>query len=416
MKLATHYNKASIIISVAVLLISAVVYYFAINSIARNQLDDSLTEEIAEVKGYVDLNGHFPKQVDFDEDQTTILKTKQTSFSTHFFDTVYKDLKDKKTEPGRAVETLMKLNGENYIVKIVVSRESTEYLIQMIFIITLILSFISLSTLLITNKYVLNDLWCPFYSILSHVKKFNVADTQKMETVESRVDEFQELSNAVSTMSSRVTKDYQGLKAFTENASHEMMTPIAVITSKLDTLIQDERLISDQLSQITDIYSATSKLSRLNQSLLLLVKIENGLIQEDGPVNLKLVILEKVQQFQELVQGKKIEVTTNLADFEVTASKYLIDILINNLFSNAIRHNKTPGIIKINLLENILTFQNSGSENPLEQEQVFNRFYKGKSSEGTGLGLAIIKNICNKYQHKIEYLYIDGLHSFTVNF
>ncbi len=416
MKLAAHYNKASIIISISVLLISGIIYYIAINQIARNQLDDNLAEEIEEVELYIKTNHQLPKQVDFDEDLTTFTKTGLTKYPTRFFDAVYTNLKEKKAEQGRAVAALVTLNGNNYIVKIIVSRESTEYLIQVISIITLLLTVILLSILVITNKLVLNKLWQPFYNILSQVQGFQVANSARITTYQSNVEEFEQLSIAVSTMSSRVIMDYQGLKAFTENASHEMMTPIAVITSKLDTLIQDERLQSGQLSQITDIYSATNKLSRLNQSLLLLVKIENGLIQEDGVLNLKTLLLEKIQQFQEMIQNKNIDLEFEVNDLKITASKYLIDILINNLFSNAIKHNAIPGKIRISLAGRKLLFQNSGDQNPLPEELIFERFYKGRSSDGIGLGLAVIKNICSKYKYKLAYHFADQLHTFSIEF
>lgn len=416
MKLSSHYNQASIFISVSVLLISAVIYYAAINQIAKKQLDDNLTEEIAEIVSYITLNHRLPKQVDFDEDQTTFVKTNQTEFTTRYSDTSYINPKDKGREQGRAIAALVSLKGDRYIATIIVSRESTEYLIQVISIITLILTTLLLSIVVITNKYVLNGLWRPFYYILSHVQQFNVADSVRIETIKSNVDEFQELSEAVSTMSLRVSSDYQGLKAFTENASHEMMTPIAVITSKLDTLIQDERLASDQLFQITDIYSATNRLSRLNQSLLLLVKIDNDLIQDVEQLNLKPLLQEKIQQFQELIQNKNVELEHTLFDKNIIASKYLIDILINNLFSNAIRHNKIPGDIKITLTDKKLVFQNSGNPVPLQQELIFKRFYKGKSSDGIGLGLAVIKNICSKYNYGVGYQFFDNMHSFIIDF
>ncbi len=416
MKLAGHYNKASIIISISVLLISGIIYYIAINQIARDQLDNNLNEEIEEVKTYIKTNHQLPKQVDFDEDVTTFTKTGLSKYPTQFFDAVYTNLKEKKAEQGRAVAALITLNGHNYIVKIIVSREGTEYLIQVISIITLLLTIILLSILVVTNKLVLNKLWQPFYNILFQVQKFNVADSTQITTYQSNVEEFEQLSIAVSTMSSRVIVDYQGLKAFTENASHEMMTPIAVITSKLDTLIQDERLQSNQLSQITDIYSATNKLSRLNQSLLLLVKIENGLIQEDELLNLKSLLLEKIQQFQEMVQNKNIDLKFEINDLEIKASKYLVDILINNLFSNAIKHHAVPGKIRINLAGRKLLFQNSGDKNPLREELIFERFYKGRSSDGIGLGLAVIKNICSKYKYKLAYQFAGQLHTFSIEF
>jgi len=423
MKLATHYNKASIIISVSVLLVSGVIYFVTINHIARRQLDNDLTEEVTEVITYVNQNQHLPKPVDFDEDITSFVKTKLNRFDTRFFDAPYANPKEKKIEDGRAVSALIKVNGESYIVTIVESREETEYLIQIIFAITLVLTAVLLAFLIITNRFVLDGLWKPFYCLLNQVKKFNVADTHRIDPIASEVDEFAELSDAISKMSSRVTTDYQGLKAFTENASHEMMTPLAIITSKLDMLIQDEKLSSDQFAQITDIYSAASRLSRLNQSLLLLVKIDNNLLQDTERLNVKSIILEKAQQFHEIVQNKNIELGYQLDDLWINASKYLVDVLVNNLFSNAIRHNKNPGVIKIIMSAskdpgevNKLCFQNTGDSKPLNRDAIFERFYKGGTSEGTGLGLAIMKNICTLYNFELNYEYKEGMHRFSVVF
>jgi signal transduction histidine kinase len=416
MKLSAHYNKASIIVSVSVLLISGVVYYLIINHIARQQLDNDLSEEVEEVVDYVNHNQQLPKPIDFDEDVTTFVKTSAATFDTRFFDTPYNNPKEKKSEAGRAVSALIKVNGQGYIVTIVESREDTEYLIQIISAITLALTAVLLCVLIITNRFVLNGLWRPFYYLLQQVKKFNVADTAKIGTIDSTVDEFKDLSDAVAKMSSRVTTEYQGLKTFTENASHEMMTPLAVITSKLDMLIQDEKLSPDQFAQITDIYSAASRLSRLNQSLLLLVKIDNNLLKDTEKVNLKTVILDKAQQFHEMLHNKNMELVYELDDCEISASKYLIEVLINNLFSNAIRHNKNAGRIEIRLRNQKLCFQNTGDAAPLDQDAVFERFYKGRNSDGTGLGLAIMKNICTLYNFRIGYRFNLGMHCFWVEF
>lgn len=416
MKLAAHYNKASIIISVVVLLISGFVYYLIISHIARNQLDDGLREEIAEVVSYVNLNENLPKLNEFDGDQTSFVKTKLTKYDTRFFDASYLNTSEKKTEDGRAVSALIRVKNENYIATVVISRENTQYLLQIISLITLILTIILISVLAIANKYLLNGLWRPFYHILYKVKAFNIGNVDAMNPIETRVDEFEELNEALSTMASRVTKDYQGLKMFTENASHEMMTPIAVVTSKLDMLIQDDELKANQFAQITDIYSAITKLSRLNQSLLLLMKIDNDLIKEKEQLNIKTIILEKAQQFHEMIMEKQIKLDYQLIDIKVNASRYLMDILINNLFSNAIRHNKPLGSILIRTDGNTLVFQNSGEPVALDQHEVFERFYKGAGSDGTGLGLAIIKNICTQYKFDLNYKYADSMHTFVIKF
>jgi signal transduction histidine kinase len=416
MKLSAHYNKTIIVITISVLLAGAVIYYFAISYIARSQLDSDLTEEIDEVADYVKLNHQLPRQVDFDEDVTFFTKTDQAVLPRRFFDTIYNNPKEKKTEAGRAVSGLISLKDGNYKATITISRENTEYLIQIIASITLVLIVCLLLILFLTNRYILKGLWRPFYDTLYAIKAFNISDNENFELKQNKVNEFNELNKAVRVMSTRVKNDFQILKHFTENASHEMLTPLAVITSKLDTLIQDETIKPELYDQISDIYAATSKLSRLNQSLLLLVKIENNLIDDIEWVDLELQISEKVRLFQDLISTKDINVTEKLESKKVWVSKHLIDILLNNLFSNTIRHNVDHGQLIINLTANKLTFQNSGPDKSLNEETIFERFQKGHKSEGTGLGLAIVKNICSVYKWQIYYQYTNSLHTFQIQF
>jgi len=416
MKLSAQYSKVNLIIAISILFIAGIVYYATINYIANDQLDSSLVDEIEEITRYVNLNQRLPKPMDFDEDQTSFTPTDQKTMPRFFFDATYHSPREKSTEAGRAISGLISLKGVNYKAVVVISKEATENLVQVITLITLVLTAILLIVLVIANRYILDGLWKPFYNILQQLKAFNISDANTLNLDETEIDEFGELNSAVLSMSSRVKNDYQNLKTFTENASHEMMTPIAVITSKLDTLIQDETLKSEQYAQINDIYAATNKLARLNQSLLLLVKIENNLVQDTAILNLKDIIIEKLHQFNELIQSKNIGVIHTLADKEITASKYLIDILINNLFNNAIRHNNPYGTIRIYLTNTQLVFQNTGDENRLNSREIFERFQKSKTSEGTGLGLTIAKNICNQYNFKLSYDFETSLHTFQIDF
>lgn len=418
MKLSSHYSKASFIVTITVLIAGAVIYFFAISYISRDQLDRDLTEEFDEVLEYVELHHQLPvdTDADFDKEQTVITKTSHQLDKPYFFDAVYHTPNRHKQEEGRAVTGVIKLNGQNYQVDITVSAESTQYLVQIIAMITLALTIVLLLILFLTNRYVLNGLWKPFYVLLNQLKAFNVAESNQYQPMDNKVDEFCELDNAIHVMSGRVKNDFQHLKTFTENASHEMMTPLAVITSKLDTFIQDDTLRKDQYDQITDIYAATNKLSRLNQSLLLLVKIENELINDAELLNLDVLIAEKIRQFQELSLAKEIQVTFDLEARNIMASKYLMDILFNNLLSNAIRHNISQGKLNILLSKNRLLIQNTGFEKALDASAIFERFQKGNKSEGTGLGLTIVKNICGLYNWQIDYSFDGYWHTFEIVF
>lgn len=416
MKLTAHYNKAGIISTISVLLIGGLIYYAAIRYIANNQLDRDLTEEIDEVNQYIDLHKQLPKQVDFDEDHTTFENIGSKIVQRRYLDTLFYNVKEKKAEAGRAVEGTINFNHSNYKVVISESKEATEYLIQLILIITVLLAVILLSILFLVNRFMLTGLWQPFYRLLAQLKTFDIADRSGFSVSHTAVDEFRELNSAIVNMTTKAKSDFQNIKSFTENASHEMMTPLTVVTSKLDTLIQDEDLNSSQLTQITNIYTYINKLSRLNQALLLLVKIDNNLITDHEFIELDVILKDKIQQFQELFSGKNLLVTKRLEPNHITASKYLIDILLNNLLSNAIRHNYAGGEVDITLTGSQLLIQNTGQNEALMEEAIFDRFHKGKQSEGTGMGLTLVKNICIHYNFNITYAYAGERHTFTVTF
>ncbi|RZL62056.1 MAG: hypothetical protein EOO93_10695 [Pedobacter sp.] len=96
-------------------------------------------------------------------------------------------------------------------------------------------------------------------------------------------------------------------------------------------------------------------------------------------------------------------------------SKYLADIMLNNLISNSIRHNVKNGKINIVLNESFISVSNTGKENQLKS-RTFERFAKSSESEGLGIGLAITKEICNRYSFELVYGYLEKQHSFKVYF
>lgn len=416
MKLAQLYNKTSIFITFAILIIAGGIYFIAISYISNAQLDHDLTEEIEEVTDYANAHHRMPDPVEFDEDQTSFQDIGQLTIRRRFTDTPFIDSRSGKVESGRAVVGTVRLNNKNYKVVIAESKESTEYLVQIIGFITMILAVLLIAAVFFTNKYILKGLWKPFYSVLSQLKAFTITGNIQGAEDEIKVEEFKELRDVVYTMADRAVKDYQTLKSFTENASHEMMTPIAVMTSKLDLLIQDESLNESQYEQLSELYIANNRLSKLNQSLLLLVKIDNRQINDVTEIDLKRAIEEKIKQFTEILKNKELNLKHTLQNKSIKGSVYLIDILLNNLFGNAIRHNVRGGQITITLNDKTLTFENTGKPDPLDGTKIFDRFAKDSSSEGTGLGLAIAKNICLSYNFDLTYQFKPPLHCFTVTF
>jgi len=418
MKLSEQYNRASIIITLGILLFAGVFYYAVISYISNNELDRDLTEEFDELKQYVSNYKKLPTPVDFDEDVASFTPIGKLIIPKHFVDTPFVERSSKKSEEGRAIVGTVDIKGINYKVTIAESKEATQYLVQTIGFITIALTALLLTALFFTNRYILNGLWKPFYDLLSRLKSFSIAKSPAYspKSVAIKADEFRELQEAMDTMAVKARNDYQNLKIFTENASHEMMTPLAVIASKLDTLIQDENLNKEQLEQLYSINLTIGKLSKLSQSLLLLIKIDNRQVNDNDVIDLSLLIDEKLQHFQEIITGKDIQVNIKLTEKKIHMSQYLVEVLLNNLISNAIRHNFKGGQINVTLAGHELVIENTGPEQALDESGIFERFEKSKSSEGMGLGLTIARNICTSYAFQLSYSFQKPFHRFKVRF
>jgi len=245
---------------------------------------------------------------------------------------------------------------------------------------------------------------------------FNIADKKVIPQLDTRIDEFKRLNTSVTNMSAKAKHDYQTLKAFTENAAHELNTPIAIINSKLDLLIQTENFDDWQSKLLTELYSGVLRLNRLNQSLLLLVKIENQLLDERQQIDLHQLIEGMIIQFEDIYRNKGLKLTYKLENKEIYASRYLIEILFSNLIINAIRHNREGGEIIINLNAEKFTIQNTGNTEPLNNDKIYVRFHKSSSSEGSGLGLTISRQICENFNLLLNYSFSASYHTFTITF
>lgn len=415
MKLSANYNKVNIITSLIVFLFTGVIYYLVIHSILTDKLDKDLVVEEDEIRLYAETNKRLPLAANFIDQKVTYQEITKRERERVFAYTNYYDEKENEKEPGRSLFTTVNVGDKLYRVTITKSRVESEDLLKVILLITSGVTLIFLLALLLVNRFLLQRLWSPFYSILKGMKSFKIADSDQIKMEPTKIDEFNELEASVNAMAQRVQNDYQELKSFTDNASHEMMTPLAVINSKLDSLLQTESYTQEQGKFLQDIYYATGKLSRLHQSLLLLAKIENDLIPDVQEIDMGEMLHHKLRQFQELFDHDGLNVKTKIGVKNLQMSRYLADILLNNLFSNAIKHNIENGEIEIILTDKYLQLSNTG-KNQLQNLNVFDRFSKATESEGMGLGLAITKQICNLYDFEIEYQSKAEKHYFTIYF
>lgn len=425
MKLLTKYNRVNLITTIIVMLITGVIYYQAISYILTGIKDKDLVVEEREIFDYVKLNHELPQTFESNDQQITFTSASPGSVKREFINTeYYKRFEGHhrhhggggEYEAGRGLISSVTVGNNYYKILIIVSKVETEDLIRLIFTITIGVILLLLLVLFLTNRFILNRLWQPFYNIMGELRLFNITDRHEIPQVNTTIDEFKELNIAVVDMAGRAKHEYEDLKAFTENASHELLTPIAVINSKLDTLIQTENFSDQQSKLLNDLYTAASRLTRLNQSLLLLAKIENKLMHDRQQFDLLDLVEEMTGQFEEIFSDKGLKVTCKLGSKQINANRYLTEILLSNLISNAIRHNYGGGEVIIGLSDAWLVIKNTGDTGPLSGEKIFTRFHKSSQSEGSGLGLTISRQICESFGFRLEYLYDQGYHVFEVRF
>jgi len=415
MKLFTRYNRILIIISLFGLLLIGFLFFRMLVYYLNQQIDHDLVEEVMEVKEY-SAEGNFYQPHEFEDLVVQYKKIEKANPSSSYGDTLFFNPLKHRKETARYLRTELELIGQPYRVVVIASKFERQEQIRNICLIILIPVMLLFALVLLVNRILLKKIWTPFEQLLKNITAFNINHERPYEPVEMPVAEFRQLNKVLVELSGKVKSDYNEIKLFTENASHEMMTPLAVINSKLDNMLQSNVLGKEDGETLVELYKATSRLTKLNQSLLLLVKIDNNLLQDEEKINLKSLIEEKQVYFQELISERNIAVESTLADVSISASRSLLEILINNLFSNVIRHNYDGGKIEISLKTDKIVFANTGHNKVLDPEKIFDRFYKDNASEGTGLGLAILKQICNRQHYQLNYSYYQDLHTFTITF
>jgi signal transduction histidine kinase len=276
----------------------------------------------------------------------------------------------------------------------------------------LLLLVVALTSILVSRKILY-----PFNQSLRAIQAFNLKQRDGIKLPETETQEFRELNQFLEKMTTKALGEYRSLKEFTENASHELQTPLAIIRGKLELLLESN--ISDaQAKLIMSAYEAVEKLSRTNQSLTLLTKLENEEYKVTEAINLSLKMHQIIFSFTELMEMKKIFLETDIQEnVQVILHPALADILLMNLLSNAIRHNPVSGNIRIKLNRDFLLIQNTGEPPVISTEQLFERFKKNnQSSDSIGLGLSIAKRICQVSGFDITYTYSEGWHILKVVF
>lgn len=412
MKLFTQYNRITLWGLVLFFLLSSTIYYFLVRDLLTVELDKSLVKTEKRIREYAASRHTLPVIDSLDDLRVSFSETTEAMAERSF--RLIPPTKGKNTDNIREMTFFLGLEHRWY--RVTISRKleginATALMVMKTAGITLLIIVIAA---LIVNRVLFRRLWRPFYDSIAAIGRFQLGKNGLNGFPETRIEEFNFMNDQFKQMAAKINQEYLVLKEFTENAAHEMQTPLAVIRSKLDLAIQDEGLSETQSSALQAAYGGVKKLTSLNRALLLMTRISNNQYGESTVIKLKEKLQDKVEQFQELWLGK-ITVTGELQYAEIEINADLADILLNNLFSNAGKHNIPNGEVMVCLEANRLIIKNTGGPVPLDDSRLFQRFYKGSQhEESNGLGLAILKEICDLSGITPSYAFAGDMHIFTL--
>jgi signal transduction histidine kinase len=419
MKLLTKTLMYFIITSLVVFLLGGIIFYEILKHTFYEQIDRGILTEKAIIEEEIQHNQDVPDYSSrFGHEIEVILyrhpvKQLFTLKDTAIYDTLtmddqyYRYLKtaDNHRHHGYSIAILQPLTGRYTLFRSV---------IDMMLVMFLGIMFTSI----IINYIISRRLWLPFYDTLKEISNYDMKAKSLMVFQDTSIKEFEKLNGVLDNLSKKIREDFYNLKEFTENASHEIQTPLAIIKSKLELLVQSEHLSSSQSEIIQTVNQAVTRLSKLNAGLILISRIENDQYPDMQPMMLHELIEKALGTFEDFIGRRNLQVDVNFLDKpELLLNPVLGELLINNLINNAIKHNKDNGFIRVELNSSFLILENSGdplTENP---EKLFKRFVKSrKESDSLGLGLAIVKKICHFHGMDISYVNEGNVHTITLTF
>lgn len=418
MKLISKTLVYYFLVSLPLLVIAGIFSDYLIQNELRDGTDESLQKEKIYAEDLIKTFKEPHAQFLSTDSLSTIMPVKLSETGHSYSDVSIYDKKEQEYAKYRVLKSYFSHNNQTYLITISKTTLEEDELMEGLFsAFGLIISFIVIG-FLIVNWLLSKILWKPFYKTLYALNTYEIRNHEQRHFTTANTLEFNQLNEALTKMTEKIYTDFIQQKEFTENASHEMQTPLAVMKAHLDLLIQSPNLKEDDMNHIQTMENTIKKLTSLNKALILLSKIDNNQFKENGLVNFNYVVEKVAENYADLMQSKNITLTINgNEELNVSINNTLADVLVSNLFQNATRHNITGGEITVTINHHSLVISNSGEPLTISPDELFVRFKKDDSSkESLGLGLSIIKSILDSYGYSISYNYINQLHVFEIMF
>lgn len=420
MKLIHKVTLRLALVVLPILLLWATVFYFAMVNEVNDETDDSLDDYAEMIARRVVTGEELPTPGDGSNNTYSIEllpPTAQYNDSKVYEDRdVYLYWK-KETEPARVLTKIFHDDdGTAYRLTVSTPTFERDDIIRAILIYIAIIYTVLLCTILAVTVVVFKYSMKPLYSLLRWLDGYRPGNGTEGFPNEETVFEFKKLTKAARETIERAENHLERQKQFIGNASHELQTPLAVLGNRIEWMMDNTSLTEEQFTELSKMRQSINRLVRLNRTLLLLSKIDNGHFLDRSNVDIVSIIENELEVYKEIFAEKELVCKVNVPqNFVVQMDEMLATTMVSNLIKNAFVHSPVGDTIEIAILQGRLSVSNSGDE-ALDGARLFDRFYTSGKTGSTGLGLALVKSISGYYDFGLGYIYRNGKHNFYIKF
>lgn len=421
MKLLSYTYRKLALLLFLLMAVWGVLFYYAIIDEVVDETDDTL-ENYGEI--LMESALHDPSILETEGSLMSFYKFTPISeeegrhYRQVFYDaTVYIELED-EDEPVRVMCTAFRMpDGQYYELKLMISILERDDMVEAMlwYLGALFLLFLICTSIGI--QLVLKGVFRPLHRLLDWLHCIQPGKEVPPLDNPTKIREFRQLSDAALDMGNRSYKAYEEQKQFIENASHELQTPLAIVRGKVELLAESEGMTEQQMELLDEIYATLGRAVKLNKSLLLLSRIENGQYTEMEDVSVDEILDELLPDLMDIYEHKQVRLIRKREEqpFIIRCNHSLAQILVSNLVKNSLLHNREEGELQVLTTPTSLVIKNTGDV-PLDGEKLFRRFYHGMDGkkDSTGLGLAIARSIALSSSLKLTYEWQDGMHTFRL--
>lgn len=418
MKLIYHVTLRLSLVLFPVIALWAAVFYYSMVGEINDESDDSLAD-YAEMIIRRHLAGRELPPLNSGSNNSYMIvplpaDTVLSPYMTYHDEMVWIP-EEEDTEPARILTAVFP-DDNGHLFKLTVAMPTFERddLLSSLFWHIVALYIVLVLVILLATTIIYYTSMRPLYQLLKWFDGYTPGNRQSKIPAESNIMEFKKLSMAAMLAVNRAEDYFEQQKQFIGNASHELQTPLAAIGNRVEWLIDNTEITEGQYVELSKIQHSVSRLVRLNRTLLLLSKIDNGQFPECVDVDIVQLVKTEAEVYSEIYASRGIDCKLELPDaFIVNMNESLANTMVTNLLKNAFLHSPQNARVEISISSGVLTVSNDGAER-LDDKRIFDRFYHSGNSASTGLGLALVSSIGRYYNFVIGYSYRDGRHIFQV--